>query len=335
MSPVVSGVRGGSLSRLVALVVLTVVGLGVSAGSASATAGSDWLPVRGTMKVSCTWNNGCWYKGSSYHKHPAIDLAVGANRAVYASGAGAVSAAKMGCWAYTPNWGCHDGMGNHVAVNHGSHVSRYLHFSSIAVGIRAGVKVKAGQFIGRTGNSGASDGAHLHYDERKSAYSGAFLNPGALRVCHGKTRKSYGGSGWNKVRTGTTIRNESYSCATPPSVPKPVPPNDTSTGVQPNWKRSQTTSDFNGDGKSDVLYLRARDGAWLVSWAGSSGFGMLRDGQIDVDRTFVGDFNGDGRSDVLYFRERDGVWLVSWSGTSGFTQLRDGQIDTSRVRSSG
>lgn len=53
-------------------------------------------------------------------------------------------------------------LGNCVLINHGEGLcSLYMHLSEI--GVRKGDKVKKGQKIGLSGNTGASTGPHLHY----------------------------------------------------------------------------------------------------------------------------------------------------------------------------
>jgi hypothetical protein len=76
------------------------------------------------------------------------------------------------------------------------------------------------------------------------------------------------------------------------------------------------TGDFNGDGKSDIIW---RDNVgdisiWLMNGATiSSGVGL---GQLPIDWQIVetGDFNGDRTSDVLWFSSTFGVvamWLMN------------------------
>lgn len=71
---------------------------------------------------------------------------------VYATGAGTVYATGNG----------NDGYGNKVTIEHGyGYTSLYAHLSNWAV--KPGQKVKRGDLIGHSGNTGVSTGPHLHY----------------------------------------------------------------------------------------------------------------------------------------------------------------------------
>lgn len=55
--------------------------------------------------------------------------------------------------------------GNLLVIDHGfGFNTRYAHLSGFAEGIRPGTKVKRGQLMGYSGNSGLSQGPHLHYE---------------------------------------------------------------------------------------------------------------------------------------------------------------------------
>ncbi len=55
--------------------------------------------------------------------------------------------------------------GNLLVIDHGSgFTTRYAHLSSFAEGIRPGAKVQRGQLVAYSGNSGLSEGPHLHYE---------------------------------------------------------------------------------------------------------------------------------------------------------------------------
>ncbi|WP_206050982.1 M23 family metallopeptidase [Nocardioides speluncae] len=81
-------------------------------------------------------------------------------RPILASASGTVTAAQ---------WDSGGG-GNFVRIDHGGGwTTQYLHLQSDSVSV--GQTVTRGQQIGRAGNTGASQGAHLHYDQR---YNGDF-----------------------------------------------------------------------------------------------------------------------------------------------------------------
>ncbi len=60
---------------------------------------------------------------------------------------------------------------NYVVVDHGDgHETQYLHFSSVVV--EPGQKVKAGELLGYSGNTGWSCGSHLHFKLAKRVHNG-------------------------------------------------------------------------------------------------------------------------------------------------------------------
>ena len=65
------------------------------------------------------------------------------------------------------------GYGHHVIIDHGfGYKTRYAHLKSI--GVTEGMKIKRGECIGESGNSGKSTGPHLHYEV---IYKGNHMNP--------------------------------------------------------------------------------------------------------------------------------------------------------------
>lgn len=63
------------------------------------------------------------------------------------------------------------GKENYIIIDHGdSTFSRYYHLTKNGALIDVGDKVKRGQQIGLSGNSGASAGAHLHFDITKGCF---------------------------------------------------------------------------------------------------------------------------------------------------------------------
>jgi len=72
-----------------------------------------------------------------------------------------------------------DDSGNHVAIKHSDNSqSWYLHLSQRGVG--AGQRVKGRQIIGKVGNTGRSNGSHLHFAIKQP--SGSWMNPALKKM---------------------------------------------------------------------------------------------------------------------------------------------------------
>ena len=75
------------------------------------------------------------------------------------------------------------------------------------------------------------------------------------------------------------------------------------------------TGDFNGDGKSDILW-RDTSGTvaiWLMNGFANVGSGGSRNGANHWSVAETGDFNGDGKSDILW-RDTSGdvaIWFMN------------------------
>jgi hypothetical protein len=74
--------------------------------------------------------------------------------------------------------------------------------------------------------------------------------------------------------------------------------------------------DFNGDGKSDVLWRNKRTGANAIWNSGNQATAQVLKGVTDLAWKIVGtgDFNGDGRADVLWRNNRTGADVIWKSG---------------------
>jgi LysM repeat protein len=109
--------------------------------------------------------NNHFLSGNDYWSgHLAIDIAAGEGEPVYATDSGVVTMAQGG-----DNYG----YGNVIQIDHGNgYSSLYAHLSVIGVGTCE--SVYAGQWIGSAGNTGNSQGAHLHFEVRQG---GGFINP--------------------------------------------------------------------------------------------------------------------------------------------------------------
>ena len=84
--------------------------------------------------------------------HNGTDFAVPVGTNVYATGDGVVLRA-----------GYHPAAGNYIVIKHGrKYTTRFLHLSKILV--HKGQRVAIDQLIAKSGNTGRSTGAHLHYE---------------------------------------------------------------------------------------------------------------------------------------------------------------------------
>jgi murein DD-endopeptidase MepM/ murein hydrolase activator NlpD len=94
--------------------------------------------------------------------HEGTDIAVPSGTTVRAAAPGTVIYAYRGC----PNsfsTTCGGGYGNHIIIRHANGFGTlYAHLSRVSV--HSGTRVDCGDVIGRSGNSGHSFGAHLHFE---------------------------------------------------------------------------------------------------------------------------------------------------------------------------
>jgi len=105
-------------------------------------------------------------------------------------------------------------------------------------------------------------------------------------------------------------------------------------GVQLRLLASPANDDFNGDGRSDILWRNDNGsfGDWLANGNGGFGFNAAA-GVVPISNNWkiagTGDFNGDGRSDMLWREDGGGLgnWLANASGgfaynsTAGVVQV--------------
>ena len=86
--------------------------------------------------------------------HRGIDYAAPPGTPILAAGDGRVEIASR----TKPN-------GNYVVIKHGEQfVTKYLHLSKFARGVKSGKRVNQGQIIGYVGSTGYATGPHLHYE---------------------------------------------------------------------------------------------------------------------------------------------------------------------------
>ncbi len=95
--------------------------------------------------------------------HRGVDFALKPGNPIYATGDGIVESVSFEFFGY----------GNNVVIDHGfGYKTRYAHLKSI--GVIEGMKIKRGECIGLSGNSGKSTGPHLHYEV---LYKNRHVNP--------------------------------------------------------------------------------------------------------------------------------------------------------------
>ncbi len=107
--------------------------------------------------------------------HCGIDLARHTGTPVFAARRGKV--VKVGRRRYSK-------AGLWIEIKHDRGFrTRYLHLDSIAKHLRVGSKLKAGQMIGRVGNTGSSShGSHLHFEvfKKRKRKAKKYLDPGLM-----------------------------------------------------------------------------------------------------------------------------------------------------------
>lgn len=120
---------------------------------------------QGGWPVSGPINQGPW--GGSHGVYQgkgmvAVDIGADNGTPVYSTFKGVINALSY------VDTGFEDGRGLFVSIQPDlpgkNAVVRYLHFSQLAEGLKVGQVVDAGALLGYVGNSGRSDGSHLHMD---------------------------------------------------------------------------------------------------------------------------------------------------------------------------
>jgi murein DD-endopeptidase MepM/ murein hydrolase activator NlpD len=102
---------------------------------------------------------------TAQENHPGIDIAVPVGSLVRASGGGVVL-----------QTGAHEEYGNFVLLEHPEgYQSMYGHLSRILA--VQGSRVRAGEVIARSGNTGRSSAPHLHFEIR---HNGVSIDPGTM-----------------------------------------------------------------------------------------------------------------------------------------------------------
>lgn len=122
-----------------------------------------FCPIKGKYTLSSPFGRRTDPVYGGGEAHGGQDFAMKKGTPLYATGDGVVESVKFSF----------NGYGNEVVIDHGfGYKTRYAHLSIISVA--EGMKLKRGDCIGESGNSGKSTGAHLHYEVY---YRGERVNP--------------------------------------------------------------------------------------------------------------------------------------------------------------
>lgn len=121
------------------------------------------------------------YNGEYCGSHPGVDIAVNTGTAIYAIGSGSVYKVDT---AGSTGWGRYIVLKLNVTGNNeqprsaqlytsGAPVPQtiyvtYAHLNSVDAKVKSGAAVSAAQYLGTTGNTGNSTGAHLHFQIDRS-----------------------------------------------------------------------------------------------------------------------------------------------------------------------
>lgn len=105
--------------------------------------------------------------------HKGVDFAAPIGTPVYAAGDGVIE--KAGPWS---------SYGNYLRIRHtNTYSTAYGHLSGYAKGISSGVRVRQGQVVAYSGNTGRTTGPHLHYEV---LMSGEQVNPLKIKMPSGR-----------------------------------------------------------------------------------------------------------------------------------------------------
>lgn len=134
---------------------------------------------RGTVSQRFGVNVATYAKYGFEGGHEGLDYSCPVGTSVLACSSGTVKFSGI-------STGANAAYGLYVVLDHGEFESWYCHLSSAAV--KVGMTIKQGDVLGKSGNSGRSTGAHLHWAIRvPKAKNGtkSFVDPWSLRVILG------------------------------------------------------------------------------------------------------------------------------------------------------
>jgi hypothetical protein len=109
-----------------------------------------------------------------------------------------------------------------------------------------------------------------------------------------------------------------YSYSNPAGLPQTIALAGTGY-LQPSAGRGasgylRVSTDFDGDGKSDLAYWRPGIGTWEIAESSKPASTTLEQWGLSGDVPVPGDYDGDGKADLAVWRPSNGVWYVIPSG---------------------
>jgi murein DD-endopeptidase MepM/ murein hydrolase activator NlpD len=134
--------------------------------------------------------------------HTGVDWATAYGTPIFAAGNGEIE--KIG-WE--------GGYGKYIRVKHNNgYETAYGHMSAFAKGMEVGKRVRQGQVIGFVGSTGASTGAHVHYE---ILVNGRFVDPMRVKLPRGRALEGPMMAGFEKERDrlGTMMNDRNGSSA--------------------------------------------------------------------------------------------------------------------------
>ncbi len=78
------------------------------------------------------------------------------------------------------------------------------------------------------------------------------------------------------------------------------------------------TGDYNGDGKTDMVFYTGNGGIWWVCLSTGTGFSCSQWTTPFGAESKTGDYNGDGKTDMVFYTGNGGIWWVCLSTGTGF-----------------